>query len=161
MHGSSEEQRPPGESASNTGPEVEAAGREPAGGGARSRERAAAGPSPEPVSAAENPAPVAAADSPAAAQGRRILSTGFVRVGPDGHLTVTLRNARVLVLRDVVMRRKDYCGAYVLGGKAGARYCGEYSEIAAAKPGGALAPAEHNLAVPNRIETPGASANRN
>lgn len=109
--------------------------------GAGGEERAAMGPVPEPVSA-ENTAAALPADSPAEAEGRRTLSTAFVRVGPDGHLTVELRDGRVLVLRDVVMRPKDYCGVQVLGGPAGARYCGGYAEVAAARPGGA--PAERD-----------------
>ena len=108
--------------------------------GAGDEERAALGPIPEPVPAAENPVPALPADSPAEAQGRRTLSTAFVMVGPDGHLTVELRNGHVLVLRNVVMRRKDYCGVQVLGGPAGARYCGGYAEVAAARPGGAPGP---------------------
>lgn len=107
---------------------------------AADRERAALGPSPEPVPVTENPVPAGPADSPAEAQGRRTLSTAFVRVGPDGHLTVELRNGQVLVLRNVVMRRKDYCGVQVLGGPAGRQYCGGYAEVAAARPGGAPAP---------------------
>jgi hypothetical protein len=91
-------------------------------------------------------------DSPVEAQGRRTLSTAFVMVGPDGRLTVELRNGRVLVLRNVVMHRKTYCGVYVLGGDAGVRHCGGYSEVAAAKPGGPPAPAEPDLAAPNPIE---------
>lgn len=125
----------------------------PRGRGAGDQERAALGPVPEPVSAAENPAPPQPADSPAAAQGRRTLSTAFVMVGPDGRLTVELRNGRVLVLRNLIMRRKDYCGVQVLGAQAGARYCGGYSEVAAARPGGPPAPAEPDLAAPNRIES--------
>ena len=76
----------------------------------------------------------------AAAQGRRTLSTAFVRVGPDGDLTVELRDGRVLVLRDVVMRPKDYCGVPVLAAPNGTRYCGGYAEIVAARPGGAPPP---------------------
>lgn len=102
--------------------------------------RAARGPIPEPVSAAENPLPAPSADSPAEAQGRRTLSTAFVMVGPDGRLTVVLRNGRVLVLRDVVMRPKDYCGVQVLGGGADVQYCGGYVEVAAARAGVAPAP---------------------
>jgi hypothetical protein len=109
---------------------------------------------PEPVSAAENPAPALPADSPAEAQGRRTLSTAFVMVGPDGHLTVELRNGRVLVLRNVLMRPKDYCGLQVLGGQAGAEYCGGYAEVAAAQPGGAPAPEEPGLAISNLVEPP-------
>ncbi len=110
------------------------------GRGAEDQARAAQGPIPEPVSAAGNPAPAPPADTPAEAQGRRTLSTAFVMVGPDGHLTVELRTGHVLVLRDVVMRPKDYCGVQVLGGPAGKRYCGGYAEVAAARPGGAPAP---------------------
>jgi hypothetical protein len=75
------------------------------------------------------------------AQGRRILSTAFVRVGPDGHLTVELRDGRVLVLRDVAMRPRDYCGVQAPGDQAHARYCGGYAEVVAARPGGGPAPA--------------------
>lgn len=84
-------------------------------------------------------APGPLADSPAEARGRLILSTAFVRVGPDGHLTVALHDGRVLALRDVVMRPKDYCGVHVAGDPAPARYCGGYAEVAAARPGGAQA----------------------
>jgi hypothetical protein len=94
---------------------------------------------PVPVSA-ENSAPASPADAPAEADGRRTLSTAFVRVGPDGHLTVELRSGSVIVLRDVVMRATDYCGVQVLPGPAGERYCGGYAEVAAARPGGAPAP---------------------
>lgn len=126
----------------------------PAGRSAGTQDGAALGPVPEPVPAAENPVPAAPADSPAQAEGRRILSTAFVRVGPDGQLTAELRNGRVLVLRNVVMRRKDYCGEQVLGGRSGARYCGEYTEIAAARPGGPPPSAEPDLAAPRPIEPP-------
>ena len=101
------------------------------------QERAAQGPIPEPVPVTENPVPARPADSPAAAQGRRTLSTAYVMVGPDGRLVVELRDGRVLVLRDVVMRPEDYCGVQVVGGRAGARYCGGYAEVAAARPGSA------------------------
>jgi hypothetical protein len=85
---------------------------------------------------AKNAAPGPLADSPAEARGRLILSTAFVRVGPDGHLTVELHNGRALVLRDVVMRPRDYCGVQVDGDPARAKYCGGYAEVAAARPGG-------------------------
>lgn len=108
---------------------------------AREAERAALGPSAEPVSAAENPLPPRpAADSPAEAQGRRILSTAYVMVGPDGLLTVRLRDGRELLLRNAVLRPKDFCGALVHGGKTGAQYCGGYAEVAAARPSGVPAP---------------------
>lgn len=96
--------------------------------------------SPGPVTVAENAASDPLADSPAEAEGRRTLSTAFVRVGPGGDLTVELRDGRALVLRDVVMRRGDYCGVQVLGGAAGTRYCGSYGEVVAARPGGGQAP---------------------
>ena len=107
-------------------------------------------PSPVPEAAAENPAPAPRADSPAEAQGRRTLSTAFVRVGPDGHLTVELHNGRAMVLRDVVMRPRDFCGVQVLGGSAGKRYCGGYGDIAAARPGGVPNPAILDPVEPGR-----------
>lgn len=109
-----------------------ARGSEPAAG---DREQAAQGPIPVPVSAAANPAPSLLADSPAAAQGRRTLSTAFVMVGPDGHLTVELHDGHALVLRDVTMRAKNYCG--VLVGRPSRSFCGTYADVAAARPGGA------------------------
>ena len=100
------------------------------------RGQAAQGPMPAPVSAAENPAPALSTDSPEEALGRRTLSTAFVRVGPDEHLTVELRNGRRLVLRDVVMRREDFCGDLAQVGQPGTRYCGRYADVASARPGG-------------------------
>jgi hypothetical protein len=79
-------------------------------------------------------------DSPGEAQGRRTLSTAFVMVGPDGHLTVELRDGRVVVLRGVVMGPRDYCGMQVMDGAAGSRFCGGYGDVAAARPGGGPAP---------------------
>lgn len=87
--------------------------------------------------AAENTAPGPLTDSPAEALGRRILSTAFVRIGPGGHLTVELHDGRVLVLRDVVMRPRDYCGVQVTSGGGGSKYCGGYAEVAAARSGNA------------------------
>ena len=112
------------------------------------------GPVPETaaLSAAESPASGPRADSPAEAEGRRTLSTAFVRVGPDGHLTIELRDGHAMVLRDVVMRPRDYCGVQVLGGSAGARYCGGYGDIVAARPGGAPAPDALNPAALNPAE---------
>jgi hypothetical protein len=133
---------------SSTGPGSTAEGSNEARSTAE--EQAAVGPVPEPVSAAENPAPGAPADSPAEAQGRRTLSTAFVQVGPDGYLTVGLRSGRVLVLRHVIMRPKDYCGVQVPGGK----YCGGYAEVAVAKPGGGPVPVQPDLAGPNPLQTP-------
>lgn len=107
------------------------------GGGVGNPESAGMGLTPEPEAVAKKSAPGRRADSPAEGQGRLILSTAFVRVGPGGHLTVELRNGRVLALRDVVMRPRDYCGVQVAGGPA--QYCGGYAEVAAARPGGAQA----------------------
>ena len=118
---------------------------------AGTRGRAAQGPIPEPVpvtgSFAPGPAPAPApaasappaklADSPVEALGRRILSTAFVRVGPDGHLTVELHGGQILVLREVVMHPKKYCGTQMVGGAPGGQYCGRYADVAAARPGAA------------------------
>jgi hypothetical protein len=97
--------------------------------------KAAQGPMPEAVSAAENllPAPGPLADSPEEARGRRTLSTAFVRLGPGEHLTVELRDGRVLALRDVAMRARDYCGVQVSRGAAGKRFCGSYADVRAAR----------------------------
>jgi hypothetical protein len=119
---------------------------------AEDRRQAALAPSPEPVSAAENPLAGAPADALAEDRGRRILSTAFVRVGADGRLTVELRSGCVLVLRDVVMRRKDYCGLHVSNGQA-TRYCGGYAEVIGARPGGQL-PAEPDRAGPHPLKSP-------
>jgi hypothetical protein len=101
---------------------------------------------------AENPAPASRADSPAEAEGRRTLSTAFVMVGPDGHLTVELRDGRAIILRDVVMRPRDFCGVQVAGDSAGTRYCGGYGDIAAARPGGAPGPDVLDPASLNPVE---------
>jgi hypothetical protein len=124
----------------------------PTGRGAGDRAQAAQGSHPEPVSAAESPAPAPRADSPAEAEGRRALSTAFVRVGPDGHLTVELRNGLAMVLRDVVMRPRDYCGVQVRGASAGTKYCGGYGDIAAARPGEGPAPGAPDPASLNPAE---------
>jgi hypothetical protein len=103
----------------------------------------------KPAVVAKGAVPGPLTDSPAEALGRRILSTAFVRVGPHGHLTVELHGGRTLVLRGVVMRPKDYCGAQVAGDPARGKYCGGYAEVAAARPGGAPAPDESDLTTPN------------
>ena len=110
------------------------------GEGAPKTAQAAQAPIPEAVAAEDNPLPVRQTDTPAAAQGRRTLSTAFVMVGPDGRLTVALRDGRVLVLRDVVMRPDDFCGVPVVAGSGKARYCGRYADIAAARAGGGELP---------------------
>lgn len=111
--------------------------------------------SPQPATVAKNANPGGSADSAAEAEGRRILSTAFVMMGPGGHLTVELRDGRTVMLRDVVMRRRDYCGAQVNGGSARAPFCGGYGDVAAARPGGAPVidapdPAVPGLAGPER-----------
>jgi hypothetical protein len=78
-------------------------------------------------------------------------------MGPDGYLTVELRDGRAVVLRDVVMRPRDYCGVQVLDGSPGTRYCGGYGDLAAARPGGAPAPDAPNPAALNPVE-PGRGA---
>ena len=95
---------------------------------------AAQGPIPDAVSVADNPLPRSVSDTPDQANGRRILSTAFVRVGPDGRLAVELRDGANLSLRNVVMRAGDYCGTRVNGSKPGAQYCGNYGDIVAAWP---------------------------
>lgn len=102
--------------------------------------QAAQGPMVEPVSAAENAAPPPMSHTPVEASGRRTLSTAFVKVGPDGHLTVELHNGRVLVLHNVVMRATTYCGEQVLGGPTGKPFCGGYADVAAARAGGVPTP---------------------
>lgn len=91
-------------------------------------------------------------DSPGEAQGRRVLSTAFVRIGPDGHLTLQLRDERVLVLRNVVMNPSDYCGTQVAGDLGGAKYCGGYAEVAAARPGGAPTPDQPDVVAPGPVK---------
>lgn len=110
------------------------------GGPGSGKEQAALGPAAEPVSAAENPAPERLNDTPAEARGRRIISTPFVRLGPDEPLAVELRGGRTVLLRGVEMRRRDFCGVLVSGGDAGASFCGDYGDVAAAWPGNAPAP---------------------
>jgi hypothetical protein len=120
------------------------------------RFHAARGPIPTPVSAAEDPAsvpkPAMSVDSPAEALGRRILSTAFVRVGPDDNLTVELHNGHVLVLQNMVMRRKDYCGVQVLEGLGGTKYCGRYADVVAARPGGHATPVAPEPVVSNPVK---------
>jgi hypothetical protein len=105
---------------------------------------------------AEMPKPSASStitDSPAAAQGRRTLSTAFVRVDPDGHLTVDLRDGHVLVLRNVVMNASDYCGAIVSGMPAATKFCGDYAEVISARAGGGPVIGESALEVTQTPES--------
>ena len=118
--------------------------------------KAAQGPIPVTVSAVENPVPAKLADSSTEAQGRRLLSTAFVRIGPDGHITVELHDGRTLILRNVVMRPKDYCGV----GLQGTKYCGGYANIAAAHPGGLPPSPEPAPAVSNPLKPEPISSQR-
>lgn len=141
MHNPSPDPVATARDSSEAAPDGEASAAKPSAGQDSGKPgQAAQGPVPEPVPVTENPLPALPADSPAEAEGRRTLSTAFVMVGPDGRLVVELRDGRVLILRDVVMRRKDYCGVQIVGGKAGGRYCGGYAEVAAARPGAAPSP---------------------
>ena len=111
---------------------------------------ATVGPIPEAVPVTESPLP-AVTESPAEAQGRRILTTAFVRLGPDGYLAVDVRDGRTIVLRNVVMRSQDYCGVQVSGAAAGKKYCGKYGDVAAARPGGGSAPEQPDLTGSNPL----------
>lgn len=75
-------------------------------------------------------------------------------MGPDGHLTVELRSGRTLVLGNVVMGAKDYCGLQVSGDPARTKYCGGYAEVAGARPGGAPALDQPDPAAPSAVESP-------
>lgn len=72
-------------------------------------------------------------DSPAEAVGRRTLSTAFVQIGPGGNLTVDLKDGRSVVLRDVVMNPKDYCGTQVADGAKTGKFCGGYADVLKAR----------------------------
>ncbi len=89
------------------------------------------------VATTPTPGAIPQTETPAEAAGRRILSTAFVMIGPDGHLTVEQRGGEVVVLRDVVMRAADYCGVRATGDAVGRPWCGAYAGVAAARPGGA------------------------
>lgn len=69
------------------------------------------------------------------ARGRRILSTAFVMVGPDGHLSIKHHDGNVLILRDVTMGPTKYCGMQAVEGGRTRQYCGRYGEIAFARAG--------------------------
>lgn len=93
-----------------------------------------------PVNVAKPADAGAVTDTSAEAAGRRTLSTAFVMVGADGHLTVELLDGRLIVLREVIMGPKDYCGVQISGNSARTKYCGGYAEVAAARPGGGEQP---------------------
>ncbi|MBB5700131.1 hypothetical protein [Sphingomonas yantingensis] len=65
-------------------------------------------------------------------QGRRIVSTAFVRLGPGGQLLVTLRDRGEVAMRGAVMEEKQVCGTGP--GAAGARRCLPYADVVAARP---------------------------
>jgi len=98
----------------------------------------------EPVSATVNPhlgtsvSPSAKpdTDTDTAAQGRRAVSTAFVRLGPSGHLLLTLRNGSNALLSGVTMEQRAVCGVAVassLDGRLGKRQCYKFAEIANAR----------------------------
>lgn len=128
----------------------------PDGRGDAAAVKAAQGPIPVTVSTVENPVSAKLADSSAEAQGRRLLSTAFVRIGPDGHMTVELHDGRTVILSNVVMRPKDYCGVVLHGTK----YCGGYADIAAARPGGLAVSAEPESVASNAIKEEHSSSQR-
>ena len=122
-----------------------------AGGGA-GKEPAALNAGPGQTPGAETSATAQPPDSPAEARGRRILSRAFVMMGPDGRLSLELHGGRSLVLRNVVMRRRKFCGEQVFGSQTGVQYCGGYAEVAAARPGPVPAHDEPDLAIPNPLK---------
>jgi hypothetical protein len=95
------------------------------------------GPIPDPVSAAANPHPLTAAGphggTNAAARGRRIVSTAFVRLGPDGLMQLETRDGRRLTLRGVTMEPRAVCGVTVAE-RAGKRQCINYTQVTQARP---------------------------
>lgn len=107
------------------------------------RDEAAVGPMQEAESAAANPVPAQQSvavtppisDTPMEAAGRRTLSTAFVHIGPGGHLWVRLRDGSVVILSDVKMGPKDYCGTRVASEAGSKKFCGGYADVIAARPG--------------------------
>jgi hypothetical protein len=106
---------------------------------------------PDPQNTPQKPAATQGpVDTPAETQGRQTLSTAFVRLGPDGYLTVELRDGRVIVLKNVQIGPKDYCGVQASGDQSGTKYCGAYGDVAAARPGGG--PDQQGLGNSNTVE---------
>jgi hypothetical protein len=70
-----------------------------------------------------------------------VLSTAFVRVGPDDRLSVELRDGRLQLWQGLRLRAGDYCGLLVaeqVGDRCELRSvkaCGAYGEVVAARPG--------------------------
>ena len=145
---------PPDAAVRTVGP---VAGAAQAADGSVAATAAARAPVPEPVSAAENPYPGSATNRDREAQGRRILSTAFVRLGPGEHLLVTLRDGQVLRLGDVTMGKVQFCGT-VATGAVGKQQCRGYAEVVAASPGGARteAPTSPDIGVAALPHTPDA-----
>lgn len=77
------------------------------------------------------------------AQGRRTLSTAFVRVGPDGRLTVGAADGRTLLLDQVSLQPDQWCGRLLAEQAPGmgacrthnAKHCLPYAEVRTARPG--------------------------
>lgn len=95
------------------------------------------GPIPAPVSAAA-PHPMSAAAAhegmDIATRGRQIVSTAFVRLGPDESMQLQTRDGRVLVLRGVTMAPHAVCGMTVARGTTGKRRCINYAQVTKARP---------------------------
>lgn len=91
---------------------------------------------------AVQPASLPIVDTPAAAQGRRTLSTAYVRVGPDGHLTVGVADGRTLLLDAVTLQPDRWCGRLLAEQAPGqgvclardAKQCLPYAEVRTARP---------------------------
>lgn len=104
------------------------------------------------VSAPAQPAagtPLGKGDTRQEAEGRLILSTALVRVGPDRLLTVVTTDGRTLLLRDVTMHARNYCGVEQPGDR---RFCEGYANIAEARPGGAPIADQPDLARENPLK---------
>lgn len=69
-----------------------------------------------------------------AARGRQIVSTAFVRLGPDGLMELETRDGRRMVLRGVTMTPHTVCGITVARGTTGKRRCIDYAQVTQARP---------------------------
>ncbi len=95
-------------------------------------------------------------------EGRRILSSAFVRIGPGGYILVQERDGTPRLLRDVTMRAKAYCGWLVSEGVIGELYCGKYANVIAAQTGDAAVhgvDSDHTGIVLDRAASPKAQYN--
>lgn len=98
----------------------------------------------EPAPSLEPPSIARPEPTPAGDQGRRLITQALVLTGPDSRMTVQLTSGRTLLLQGVAMNQSNYCGVALaeqldpLGGCTVLQrlYCGSYSEVAYASPGG-------------------------